>query len=60
MIFLVKMDKITKKFLGWAGIVLGIFVFLLGFSEIYASAGWASYILGILIFIQGIWLLSSR
>ncbi len=56
-----KMDKGTKSFLGWAGIVLGILVFLIGFNAIYASVGtWANYILGILVFIQGIWLLSAK
>jgi len=55
------MDKGTKSFLGWAGIVLGILVFLIGFNAIYASVGtWANYILGILVFIQGIWLLSAK
>ena len=51
------MDKGTKAFLGWAGIVLGILVFLLGFAPTWT---WATYVLGILVFIQGIWLLSTK
>ena len=51
------MDKGTKAFLGWAGIVLGILVFLLGFAQ---GMVWAPYVLGILVFIQGIWLLSTK
>lgn len=52
------MDKGTKSFLGWVGIVLGILVFLVGFSQ--EMSIWANYVLGILVFIHGIWLLSSR
>lgn len=55
------MDKGTKAFLGWAGIVLGVLVFLVGFPSIYNTVGtWANYILGILVFIQGVWLLSAK
>ena len=54
------MDKGTKTFLGWAGIVLGILVFLLGFTFAADMRVWGSYILGLLVFIQGIWLLSSK
>ncbi len=55
------MDKGTKTFLGWAGIVLGVLVFLVGFQAVATIVGaWANYILGILVFIQGIWLLSTK
>jgi len=54
------MDKGTKTFLGWSGIVLGILVFILGFPLAAEMRVWGAYVLGLLVFIQGIWLLSSK
>jgi len=52
-----KMDKGTKGFLGWSGIVLAVIIAL---NQAFNWAGWLQYLWALLVLGAGIWTLAAK